>query len=195
MSPSGEARSVPWGRRSFLALPLVVFASIAALLGLRLGDGDPALLPSVLIGRPAPNFDLPAIAGLGVPGLAARDLRAGHVSLVNVFASWCVECHAEHDALLALAQDPDLKAEGVTLVGLSYKDAPADAQRYLASEGNPFAAVGNDAAGRTGIDFGVYGVPETYVVKGDGTIAFKLVGGVTERNLPAFKAEIAKAMR
>lgn len=190
-----DTAPTPWRRRSFLALPLVVFASIAALMLLRLQSGDPALLPSVLIGRPAPAFDLPPIAGLGVPGLATRDLKAGHVTLVNVFASWCVECHAEHDMLLGLAQDPDLKRAGVTLVGLAYKDKPADARGYLDSEGNPFTAVGNDEAGRTGIDFGVYGVPETYVVKGDGTIAFKLVGGVTSRNLPAFKAEIDKAMR
>ncbi|MBE7220678.1 MAG: DsbE family thiol:disulfide interchange protein [Caulobacteraceae bacterium] len=161
---------------------------------LRLQSGDPGLLPSVLIGRPAPNFDLPPVEGLGVPGLATRDLRAGHVTLVNVFASWCVECHAEHDQLLALAGDPDLKAKGVTLVGLAYKDKAKDARGYLTSEGNPFTAVGDDAAGRTGIDFGVYGVPETYVVKGDGTIAFKLVGGVTDRNMAAFKAEIDKAL-
>lgn len=192
----GEAPlSTPWRRRSFLALPLVVFASIAALMGLRLQSGDPGLLPSVLIGRPVPAFDLPAIPGLGVPGLASSDLARGHVTLLNVFASWCVECHAEQDQLMALAQDPELKREGIALVGLAYKDKPADALRYLGSEGNPFAAVGNDEAGRTGIDFGVYGVPETYVVKGDGTIAFKLVGGVTARNLPAFKAEIDKAMR
>ena len=195
MSVGELSGPTPWRRRSFLALPLVVFCSIAALMALRLQSGDPALLPSVLIGRPAPAFDLPPIDGLGTPGLASRDLRAGHVTLINVFASWCVECHAEHDQLLALAQDPELKAKGVTLVSLAYKDKPADARRYLGAEGNPFTAVGNDEAGRTGIDFGVYGVPETYVVKGDGTIAFKLVGGVTDRNLPAFKAAIDKAMR
>ncbi len=178
MSARSEAAPTPWRRRSFLALPLVVFASIAALLLLRLQSGDPSLLPSVLIGRPAPAFDLPPVEGLGVPGLATRDLRGGHVTLINVFASWCVECHTEHDQLLALAQDPDLKAEGVTLVGLAYKDKPADERRYLGLEGNPFTAVGNDEAGRTGIDFGVYGVPETYVVKGDGTIAFKFVGPI-----------------
>lgn len=195
MSVGDAPLPTPWRRRSFLVLPLVVFASIAALMALRLQAGDPALLPSVLIGRPAPAFDLPAVPGLGVPGLGSADLARGHVTLVNVFASWCVECHAEHDQLLALARDPDLNRAGVALVGLAYKDKPADSLRYLGSEGNPFAAVGNDAGGRTGIDFGVYGVPETYVVKGDGTIAFKLVGGLTPRNLPAFKAEIGKAMR
>ena len=193
MSLQGDALRVPWRRRSILALPLVVFACVAALLLLRLNAGDPSLLPSVMIGRPAPAFTLPPVPGLGVPGLASDDLRAGHVTLLNVFASWCVECHAEHDLLLALAQDADLKAEGVAVVGLAYKDKPADARRYLGSNGNPFAAVGSDEAGRTGIDFGVYGVPETFVVKGDGTIAFKLVGGVTRENAAAFKAEIAKA--
>lgn len=195
MSPHGETLPVPWRRRSFLALPLVVFACTAALLLLRLNAGDPSLLPSVMIGRPAPVFALPPVPGLGVPGLATGDLRAGHVMLLNVFASWCVECHAEHDALLGLARDPDLKAEGVTLAGLAYKDKGEDARRYLNTDGNPFAAVGNDEAGRTGIDFGVYGVPETFVIKGDGTIAFKLVGGVTRENVAAFKAEIAKAAR
>lgn len=195
MSVGDVPAPTSWRRRSFLLLPLVVFCSIAALMALRLQSGDPALLPSVLIGRPAPAFDLPGVPGLGVPGLKAGDLRTGHVTLVNVFASWCVECHAEHDQLLALARDPDLRARGIALVGLAYKDKPADALRYLGSEGNPFAAVGNDEAGRTGIDFGVYGVPETYVVKGDGTIAFKLIGGVTDRNLPAFRAEIDKAGR
>jgi cytochrome c biogenesis protein CcmG, thiol:disulfide interchange protein DsbE len=195
VSVQPEPIAIPWRRRSFLALPLVVFGCMAALLLLRLNAGDPSLLPSVMIGRPAPAFALPPVPGLGVPGLGTDDLRDGHLTLLNVFASWCVECHAEHDLLLALAQDPELKAEGVTLAGLAYKDKPEDARRYLGANGNPFAAVGNDEAGRTGIDFGVYGVPETFVIKRDGTIAFKLVGGVTRENLAAFKAEIAKAAR
>jgi cytochrome c biogenesis protein CcmG, thiol:disulfide interchange protein DsbE len=183
------------GRRSLLALPLLVFLSLAGLFLLRLQSPDPSILPSVLIGRPAPTFSLPAVPGLGVPGLADADLRAGHVTLVNVFASWCPDCHEEHDLLLQLAGDPDLKRAGVELAGMVYKDKPEDARRYLGAKGNPFVAVGNDEAGRTGIDFGVYGVPETFVVRGDGTIAFKLVGGVTRGNLAAFKAEIDKATR
>ena len=195
MSVQSEPAGLPWRRRSVLALPLVVFACVAALLLLRLNAGDPSLLPSVMIGRPVPAFALQPVPGLGVPGLTSGDLRTGHVTLLNVFASWCVECHAEHDLLLGLAHDPDLRAEGVSLAGLAYKDKPEDARRYLGTNGNPFAAVGNDEAGRTGIDLGVYGVPETFVIKGDGTIAFKLVGGVTRENVGAFKSEIAKAAR
>ena len=115
------------------------------------------------------------------------------MTVVNVFASWCVECHVEHDALLQLAADPALKAEGVTLDGIAYKDNAEDTRRYLGAKGNPFRAVGNDASGRAAIDFGVYGVPETFVIKGDGTIAYKLVGGVTAQTIGPLLAAIDKA--
>ncbi len=184
------------GARLLLMLPLLGFTALAALLAVRLGAGDPSRVPSALIGRSLPSFDLPPLDGLatsGRPGLATADLRSGHVTLLNVFASWCAECHEEHDALLDLARDPALKAEGVTLAAITYKDSPENARRYLGSKGNPFAQVGTDASGRTGIDLGVYGVPETFVVRGDGTVAYKLVGGVTDANRPALLDAVRRA--
>ena len=183
------------GRRWLVFLPLAVFGLLAVLLLVRLWAGDPARLPSALIGRPVPTFALSGVPGLSRAGLASADLRTGHVTLVNVFASWCAECHEEHDALSKLAADPVLRAKGVTLDGIAYKDNAEDTRRYLEVKGDPYRAVGNDPSGRTGIDFGVYGVPETFVVKGDGTIAFKLVGGVNAQTLGSLMAEIEKASR
>ena len=186
----------PRPRRLLASLPLLGFVALAGLFLVRLGAGDPSRIPSALIGKPVPHFALPPLAGLrtdGPAGLGDADLRAGHVTLVNVFASWCVECHEEHAALMALAADPALRQQGVTLAGIVYKDTPENARRYLGQKGNPFAQVGDDASGRTGIDFGVYGVPETFVVKGDGTIAYKLVGGVTDATRPALLEAINQA--
>jgi cytochrome c biogenesis protein CcmG/thiol:disulfide interchange protein DsbE len=188
----------PRSRRLLVSLPLIGFVALAGLFMVRLGDGDPSRLPSALIGKPAPHFNLAPLDGLQTAkpgGLTDADLRGGHVTLVNVFASWCVECHDEHEALMALSHDPDLKAAGVTMAGIVYKDDPENARRYLGTKGNPFAAVGTDPSGRTGIDFGVYGVPETYVVKGDGTIAYKLVGGISEATRPALLEAIRQAER
>jgi len=169
-------------------LPVAVFALLAGLFFVRLFAGDASRLPSALIGKPAPQFVLPAVEGLAdVPGLATEDLRQGHVSIVNVFASWCGPCHAEHASLMALAKDARLTARGVALYGLSYKDEPANARRFLQGEGNPFARIGADLSGRTAIDFGVYGVPETFVIRGDGTIAYKFVGPLTP---VAFETEL-----
>lgn len=186
------------GLRLLVALPLLGFVALAGLLAVRLGAGDPSRVPSALIGRPLPAFALPPLEGLsttGRPGLATADLATGHVTLLNVFASWCAECHDEHDALLDLARDPGLKARGVTLAGVVYKDDPANARRYLGAKGNPFAQVGADASGRTGVDLGVYGVPETFVVRGDGTVAFKLVGGVSDATRPALLDAVRRAER
>ncbi len=165
--------------RWLLFLPLLAFAALAALFFVRLYSGDASLLPSAMIGRPVPHFDLPPLAGTTVPGLSDADLRQGRVSLVNVFASWCVPCHTEHPVLMQIARDPQLK-ERIALVGLAYKDEPDNTRRFLGQGGNPFARIGVDRSGRTGIDFGVYGVPETYVVKPDGTIAYRFVGPLSE---------------
>ncbi len=177
-------------RRSLLLfLPLVFFAAMAVLFNSYLrSDYNASHLPSALIGKPAPSFALAAVPGLAVPGLALADLKTGHVTVVNVFASWCVPCHQEHATLLGLQR------EGVNLVGIAYKDEAENTRRFLGRDGNPYRAVGADASGRTGIDFGVTGVPETYVVRGDGTVAGKIVGpltseGVRDTLLPA----IAKA--
>ena len=173
-------------RRSYIVfIPLVVFLALAGLLLARLFAGDASRLPSALIGAPAPVFALQPVKGLGKPGLATADLRKGGVTLVNVFASWCVPCREEAPALLLLSQT------GVRIVGIAYKDQPENTRRFLRQDGDPYQAIGADESGRTGIDFGVYGVPETYVVKGDGTIAAKIVGPLTEENI---KGELMPAI-
>jgi cytochrome c biogenesis protein CcmG/thiol:disulfide interchange protein DsbE len=183
-------------RRSPLRfLPLVVFALLAAVFLVRLFAGDASRIPSALIGKPAPEFELPALSGLGAQGLSTADLRKGHISVINIFASWCAPCRQEHPVLMSLARDETLTGLGVELYGLSYKDEAANALNFLHEEGNPFQRVGVDPAGRTAIDFGVYGVPETFVVKGDGTIAYKFIGPLTpSAAATTLVPEIRKAM-
>lgn len=185
--------------RSRLALfvPLGAFLLLAILFFLRLFAGDASRLPSALIGKQAPAFALPALPGFaGVGALVGDDLRKGHVSVVNVFASWCAPCREEHAQLMALAKDARLAEQGVALAGLAYKDDPANAKRFLDEVGNPYGAIGVDLAGRVAIDFGVYGVPETFVIRGDGTIAYKFVGPLTRQALEAtLVPEIEKAAR
>jgi len=184
-------------RRNILVLlPLVVFAALAALFLVRLWSGDPSRLPSALIGHPAPKTDLPPLAGLttrdgkAVPGLSNAAF-SGELTLVNVWASWCVPCADEVPFLEKLSKDTRIK-----LVGIDYKDPTDNARRFLNRYGNPFAAVGVDASGRSSIDWGVYGVPETYLIGRDGTIAYKLVGPVTAENLAqALEPEIVKALK
>jgi cytochrome c biogenesis protein CcmG/thiol:disulfide interchange protein DsbE len=180
-------------RAALAAAPLIVFVALAALFFLRLYAGDASRIPSALIGQSAPALDLPGLDG--APGLAAADLRQGHVSVVNVFASWCAPCRAEHPFLMALAADPDLKAKGVALIGVAQKDAPENVKRFLGALGDPYAKIGLDHDGRAGIDWGVYGVPETFVVKGDGAIAYKLIGPIDVDSFEkTVKPEILKAM-
>jgi cytochrome c biogenesis protein CcmG/thiol:disulfide interchange protein DsbE len=186
---------LPAARRFGLALlPLIAFLGLAAVLYARLGAGDAARIPSALIGRAAPPIDLPSLDP-GKPGLVDADLRQGHVTLVNVFASWCQPCHVEHEFLLALAKDSTLKAEGVTVVGVAQKDSAENIRRFLGAAGDPYARVGMDADGRAGIDWGVYGVPETFIVRGDGVIAYKVIGPISAETLESVvKPEIARAM-
>jgi cytochrome c biogenesis protein CcmG, thiol:disulfide interchange protein DsbE len=163
-----------WG----LALPLLIFAMLAALFWFALQSGDPSRLPSALVGKPMPPFTLPPIeelTGAGAEGFDSSDLAKGAPTIVNVWASWCVPCHEEHPLLLELAKQP-----GVRLYGINYKDDPAAARRFLGRYGNPFQRVGADRSGRVAIDWGVYGVPETYVITGDGKIAYRHVGPLTE---------------
>ena len=182
-------------RNVLVLLPLVVFLALAALFFYRLGSGDPSRIPSALIGRPAPLTDLPPLPGLErdgktVPGLNNATFQ-GAVTLVNVWASWCVPCHDEVPFLEKLSKD-----KRIQLVGINYKDAPDNARRFLNRYGNPFTATGRDDAGRTSIDWGVYGVPETFLVGRDGRIAFKLVGPITEDNLAqVLGPEIERALR
>ena len=185
----------PGGRRWLVALPLIGFIAVAALFLLRLYAGDPSRIPSALIGRPAPQTALPALEGLvsngaAVPGLDPAVFK-GKVSVVNVWASWCVPCHDEAPLLTALAKDKRLQ-----VVGINYKDSPDNARRFLGRYGNPFSIVGVDGNGRASIEWGVYGVPETFVVGREGTIVYKMVGPVTPENIDSvLKAEIEKALK
>jgi cytochrome c biogenesis protein CcmG/thiol:disulfide interchange protein DsbE len=193
---SEQATAAAPRRRSFLmALPLLAFAALAALFWLRLGDGDPSRIPSALIGHPAPQVVLPALAGLNdagkeVPGLDPAMFK-GKVTLVNVWASWCIPCHDEAPLLSELGKDKRLQ-----MVGINYKDTPDNARRFLGRYGNPFGAVGVDGNGRAGIEWGVYGVPETFVVGREGTILYKLVGPILPENIDAvLRPEIEKALK
>jgi cytochrome c biogenesis protein CcmG/thiol:disulfide interchange protein DsbE len=187
--PAGVAR-----RRLLVVLPLVLFLALAALFFFRLGAGDPSRLPSVLIGREAPVTELPAVAGLErngepVPGIVPADFK-GAVTVLNVWASWCVPCRDEASLLMTLSGDKRIR-----LVGINYKDQPDNARRFLGRFGNPFVASGADANGRAAIEWGVYGVPETFIVGRNGKIAYKVVGPLTPENLErVVKPEIEKAL-
>ena len=196
MSEQVTSETTSTARRAFLmALPLILFAGLAALFWFRLGTGDPSKIPSALIGRPAPQTTLPPLAGLvnagaQVPGLDPAMFK-GKVSVVNVWASWCVPCHDEAPLLTELGKDKRLQ-----LVGINYKDVPDNARRFLGRYGNPFGIVGVDGNGRAAIEWGVYGVPETFIVGREGTIVYKLVGPVTPENVDTvLKAEIDKALK
>jgi len=174
------AGAAPAGqRRRWLVLaPLAFFLALAALFLLQLLSGrDSATVPSALLGQAAPHTELPPLEGLGLPGLSSAGL-AGKVTLVNVWASWCAPCREEHPILMALSGDARFQ-----IAGLNYKDAPANARRFLGELGNPYDSVGVDANGRAAIDWGVYGVPETFLVGRDGRIAYKHVGPFTEQSV------------
>ncbi len=189
-APHDEVRQ----RKLVVFVPLVLFLALAALFFFRLSAGDPSTLPSVLIGRPVPETNLPALAGLErdgkpVPGITPA-LFQGGVTLVNVWASWCVPCRDEAPLLQRLSEDKRFQ-----IVGIDYKDLPDNARRFIGTYGNPFIAMGADTNGRASIEWGVYGVPETYVVGRDGRIAFKLIGPITPDNLDQqLKPEIDKAL-
>jgi len=191
---SRDAGSPKRSRRLAVLLPLAVFLAVAALFLVRLGAGDPSRIPSALIGHAAPQTSLPPIDALvrdghPVPGLSTADF-SGAVTVVNVWASWCVPCHDEAPLLMRLAEDKRIR-----VVGINQKDRPENARRFLGRYGNPYAAVGADANGRASIEWGVYGVPENFVVGRDGKIAYKLVGPITADNLETVvKPEIEKAL-
>ena len=184
----------PKPRSWLVALPLITFAVLAGFFWFRLGAGDPSHIPSALIGRPAPQTKLQPLDGLAVNGAQMDGLDPtvfkGNVSVVNVWASWCVPCHDEAPLLLQLARDKRIR-----LIGINYKDSSDNARRFLGRYGNPFGAVGVDPNGRASIEWGVYGVPETFVVGRDGNIAYKLIGPVTAENIDGvLKSEIEKAL-
>ncbi len=167
-SPKSPSRGL-W--KSRFVVPLALFGVLTALLGVGLFL-NPREIPSPLIGKAVPAFDLPSVKGRTL-GLATRDLK-GEVSLVNVFASWCVACREEHPILVDLA-----RRQVVPIHGLNYKDKPDDAAAWLDKWGDPYTRTGADVDGRVGIDWGVYGVPETFVIDRDGRIAYKHIGPLT----------------
>lgn len=175
-------------RRSILAfLPLAVAATLVIVLAWGL-NRDPSNLPSTLLGKAVPDFDLPPVQGRTL-GLLGTDLK-GEVSLVNVFASWCVACREEHPLFMALT------AQGtVPLHGLNYKDQPDDAAKWLDSLGDPYRRTGADVSGRVAIDWGVYGVPETFVIGADGRIAYKHIGHVSEEVLTRTILPLVESLR
>jgi cytochrome c biogenesis protein CcmG/thiol:disulfide interchange protein DsbE len=182
-------------RRIAVLVPLFVFLGLVVLFLIRLQSGDPSRIPSALIGHPAPLTNLPPVAGLDrdgapVPGIDPASFK-GAVTVVNVWASWCVPCHDEAPLLTQLGRDKRLQ-----IVGINYKDAPDNARRFLGRYGNPYGIVGVDANGRAAIEWGVYGVPETFIVGRDGTIVYKMVGPVTPENIDTvLKVEIDKALK
>lgn len=171
------------GRSRMLIWPLAIFGVIAMLFALALSSGDPSRLPSALIGRTVPAVALPALEGLSdgarpVAGFDSADLARGDVSVVNFWASWCAPCVQEHPLLVALKE-----RTGVKLYGVNYKDQPATARRFLGRYGNPFVAVGADANGRAAIEWGVTGMPETFIVNGKGEIVYKHIGPISPETL------------
>ena len=187
---SNETEAPAPRRRLFVLLPLLVFLGLAGLFLSQLLSGrDTSEIPSALIGLPAPQTSLPPLEGVNLPGLDSKSF-AGRVTLVNVFASWCAPCREEHPVLLGLSQD-----KRFTLAALNYKDQPENARRFLGDLGNPYQAIGVDPAGRAAIDWGVYGVPETFVVGKDGKIAYKHVGPLTPDSVRALLLpQIEKAL-
>jgi cytochrome c biogenesis protein CcmG/thiol:disulfide interchange protein DsbE len=183
----GGSRSRPSRNRLLFLVPVAVFLGIAA--GLATGlRRDPSELPSALIGEPVPAFELPPVKGRTL-GLASADLQ-GEVSLVNVFASWCTACRDEHPLLMRL------KAEGVVpLHGLNYKDRPDDAAEWLDELGDPYTRTGADLDGRVAIDWGVYGVPETFVVDRRGRVVHKHIGPVTREALDGTILPLVERLR
>lgn len=168
----------PARRRLIALLPLAIFLALAVIFLMQLLSGrDLAAIPSALIGQQAPVSDLPPVEGLGLPGLKSEAFR-GKVTLVNFWASWCAPCRIEHPVLLQLAQDKRL-----VLAGVNYKDTAENARGFLSDLGNPFAAVGTDETGRVAIDWGVYGVPETFIVGPDGKIIYKHVGPLDAQSI------------
>lgn len=178
------AKRAPW----LVALPIILFAGLAILFWRGL-SGNPNEVPSALIGKPVPEFELPPITGSDIPTFDAAALKSGQVTVVNVWASWCVPCREEHPILAELSKRTDIK-----VYGINYKDDPENARRFLGTLGQPFAAIGADESGRVSVDWGVYGVPETYVVDGRGNIRHKWIGPLTAEAITGpFAAEIEKA--
>ena len=179
-------------RRFIFLLPVALFLALAAVIAdFMLSGRDPSLLPSTLIDKPAPQFSLPAIAGWdkAPPALASKDLP-GKVTVINFFASWCVPCLAEHAQITALSRDGEIQ-----VFGINYKDKSGAAADWLKRYGNPYARIGADLKGRVGIDYGVYGMPETFILDRTGRIRFKHVGPILPRHLKEIILSIIRGLK
>jgi cytochrome c biogenesis protein CcmG/thiol:disulfide interchange protein DsbE len=164
-------------RRLFFLAPMLAFLGLLVYFALPLiRHTDPSLVASPLIDKPAPAFSLPPLPGRQ-HGLDSADLK-GQVQIVNIFASWCVPCRAEAGELMALARD-----HHVTIRGIAYEDKPGNTETYLSEVGDPYASIGMDSDGRVAIDWGAYGVPETYIIDAEGRIRFKHVAPITEQDI------------
>ena len=189
MSQSDKAGQGTAASRALFLVPLVLFLAMTGFLARGLFWGEPEKIPSVLIGKPAPEFDLPPIVdGSGAPGLSKEDVKEGGVAIVNFWASWCGPCRIEHPLLMDIARTTD-----IPVYGINQKNVPAEALRFLEELGNPYTQIGADRDGRAGIDFGVYGLPETFVINEKGDIIYKHVGPIRPETwrremLPLIKA-------
>jgi cytochrome c biogenesis protein CcmG/thiol:disulfide interchange protein DsbE len=167
-----EPQAIARRRWIFILVP-AAFAILAAVLAWQLLTGTPDKIPSALIDKSIPQFDLPPLPGWD-DGLASSDIEDGGVSIVNVFASWCGPCRIEHPLLMDIAAENSLP-----IWGLNYKDQPGDAASWLNELGDPYTQIGSDLSGRVGIDWGVYGVPETFIIDAKGRIVYKHIGVLT----------------
>lgn len=193
---SDEKEGKKPSRGFFAFIPILLFAGLAVAFYFALRSGGPSTLPSTLIGKPVPEFTLEPLAGLKTddgkpsPGFNSADIASGEVTVVNMWASWCGPCRVEHPFLMELSKDP-----GFRMYGVNYKDQADNARRFLGTLGNPYDAVGVDPLGRTSINWGVYGLPETFVIDRKGIIRFKYVGPmgrriIEEKLKPAIAAAI-----
>ncbi len=192
-SDHGAAAKDGGGVRWTALLPLLLFVLVAAFFTWGLIKGDPRKLPSVLIGKPVPAFELPALDGVEKPGggpvgaLSTADLKGGKVKMVNFFASWCVACRDEHPFLMELARRGEMP-----IYGIAYKDQPEKSRNWLKELGNPYERIGVDLKGRVGIDFGVYGIPETFFIDENGIILYKFIGPLGPR---AWQEKVLPSLR
>jgi cytochrome c biogenesis protein CcmG/thiol:disulfide interchange protein DsbE len=185
------AQAIAMPRQVFYFLPILIFAVVAGYFFWGLDPArDPGMVPTVMIDKPVPDFDLPPIEGTTGPGLSADDLRNGEVTLVNFFASWCIPCRVEHGYITELAE-----RDGERIVGINYKNKPEEALAWLAELGNPYRQIGADFDGRAGIEWGVYGLPETFIVDKTGRIRFRHVGPLDPEVIRTTIKPILKELR